>query len=272
MGATTNMGHEGYPAEVPQHTVFVSAFYMDRYEVTKSLWDTVKAWNGGNGYDYLYAGSGKAANHPIQTISWYDAVKWCNARSEMEGLTPCYYTDAGFATIYKTNLTEPYVNWDANGYRLPTEAEWEKAARGGASGQRFPWLNGNTIDHSRANYYASPSSFSYDVNPTEEYHPVFALGDFPYTSPVGYFAANGYGLYDVAGNVWEWCWDWQDSSWYSNAAATQDDTRGPTSGTVRVYRGGSWFFYADNARCANRGHALPSVAVDDIGLRCVRGL
>ena len=86
---------EGYSDELPLHTVYVSAFYMDRYEVTKALWDEVKAWNGGNGYSYENAGSGKAANHPVQTVNWYDCVKWCNARSEKEGLTPCYYTEAG---------------------------------------------------------------------------------------------------------------------------------------------------------------------------------
>jgi hypothetical protein len=134
---------DGYSDELPLHTVYVSAFYMDKYPVTKSLWDTVKAWNGGNGYIYDLAGSGKASTHPVQAIDWYDCVKWCNARSQKEGLTPAYYTDSGLAVVYKTGRVAPYVKWTANGYRLPTEAEWEKAARGGASGQRFPW--GNTI-------------------------------------------------------------------------------------------------------------------------------
>jgi formylglycine-generating enzyme required for sulfatase activity len=129
---------EGDPDELPLHTVYVSAFYMDRYLVTKSLWDTVKVWNGGNGYSYDCAGLGKAANHPVHTINWYDMVKWSNARSQKEGLTPSYYNEAGLTTIYKAGTGTPYPKWTANGYRLPTEAEWEKAARGGAAGHRFP--------------------------------------------------------------------------------------------------------------------------------------
>jgi sulfatase modifying factor 1 len=269
--------NEGWSDELPLHTVYVSAFYMDRYEVAKALWDEVKAWNGGNGYSYDYAGSGKAANHPVHSINWYDMVKWCNARSQKEGRTPCYYTDAGLMAIYKTGLVAPYVNWNANGYRLPTEAEWEKAARGGANGRRFPWNDSDDITHSRANYYVYPeydtNFYAYDKSSTAGYHPMFATGEYPYTSPVGYFAANGYGLYDMAGNVWEWCWDWYDDSWYSNAGATQSDTRGPTGPlSARVLRGGYWYYYAYLTRCAYRPSYYPDFANYFIGFRCVRQL
>jgi len=259
---------EGYPDELPLHPVYVSAFYMDRYAVTKALWNEVKGWNGGNGYVYENAGAGKAANHPVVQVNWRDCVKWCNARSQKEGLVPCYYNEAGLATVYKSGTGTPYPKWDANGYRLPTEAEWEKAARGGVSGHRFPWADTDTITHSRASYYAYPSGYSYDVNPSPGYHPSFATGGIPYTSPVGYFEANGYGLYDMVGNVCEWCWDWYSYEYYSSSPGT--DPRGPTSGSCRVNRGGSWTYYANFCRAAYRYDYSPDYRYSIIGFRAVR--
>jgi len=264
--------NEGFSNERPTNSVYVSACYMDRYVVTKSLWDTVKTYNGGNGYSYDNIGSGKAANHPVHTINWYDIVKWCNARSQRDGLTPCYYNEGGLTTVYKTGTGTPYPKWNANGYRLPTEVEWEKAARGGASGHRFPWAGTDNITHSRANYFSSTDD-AYDTSPTSGFHPSFQSGGYPYTSPVGYFAANGYGLYDMAGNVLEWCWDWYDDNWYSNAGAKQNDTRGPTGPLIyRVLRGGNWIYTAAGTRCAYRNNLTPSTAGNHYGFRCVRGL
>jgi formylglycine-generating enzyme len=259
---------DGDSYALPLHTVYVGGVYMDEYLVTKSLWDTVYQWAIAHGYSYDNAGSGKASTHPVQSVNWYDVVKWCNARSEKEGLTPCYYADSGWTAVYRTGQVAPYVKWTANGYRLPTEAEWEKAARGGASGHRFPWSDAETINWNRANYYAS-GLFNYDVNPTIGYNPAWISGDYLYTSPVGSFAANAYGLYDMAGNVWEWCWDWFDL--YSSSSQT--DPRGPTSGSNRVLRGGSWFDDAEGARCASRHYYYPTFAyIPSIGFRCVRGL
>jgi formylglycine-generating enzyme required for sulfatase activity len=252
----------------PTHTVTVSAFYMAQNLVTKEQWDTVRTWAISNGYSDLAAGEGKASNHPVQTISWFEMVKWCNARSQQEGLTPVYYTNDAQTTVYKTgdvNVTNAQVNWAANGYRLPTEAEWEKAARGGLSGKRFPW--GDTISQSQANYYAS-SSYTYDLSgAVNNYHPTYGTGSTPYTSPVGSFVANGYGLYDMAGNVFQWCWDWYGA--YDTGTPT--DPRGVSSGSLRVFRGGSWgVFRADFCRVASRDFRYPSDTDNSIGFRVAR--
>jgi formylglycine-generating enzyme required for sulfatase activity len=261
---------DGGSDELPLHTVYVSGFWMDKYLVTKALWDEVVAWNGGNGYSYSNSILATASNHPALFADWYEMVKWCNARSEKQGLTPCYYTDAGLSAIYKTGEVTPYVKWDANGYRLPTEAEWEKAARGGASGHRYPWTDTDTISFSQANY--TGDSLDCDPNSVLYYdlscgnNPAFNNGAHP-TSPVGYFAPNGYGLYDVAGNTCNRCWDWYGA--YSSGSQT--DPQGPAIGTLRVMRGGSWYNYANVARCSNRYPYNPAWNFFDVGFRCVIG-
>ena len=249
-------------------TATVSAFYMDVNLVTLSQWQSVYYWATNQGYGFENAGAGKAANHPVQTVSWYDCVKWCNARSQQTGRTPVYYTDAGFTTVYKTGEVAVYADWTAAGYRLPTEAEWEKAARGGLSGQRFPW--GNVINQNLANYYGATASYSYDLGPNG-YNAIGSVGGTtPATSPVGSFAANGYGLNDMAGNVREWCWDWRGTPY---GQPTTNNPTGPVGPlTSRVLRGGVWRHVAFYARCADRYSGNPSVASSDIGFRCVRGL
>ncbi len=267
---------ESFGHELPVHKVTVSAFYMDQYPVTKSLWDEVRGWadDEGLGYTDLPEGAGEGPSHPAHSVNWYDAVKWCNARSEMEGLTPVYgrwvtYGDAKPVwLIYRTGEFDDIVFGDGNGYRLPTEAEWEKAARGGIEGRRFPWADGNTISHHRANYEASPSSWDYDVNAMIGFHPDYSDGDPPHTSPVGSFPPNGYGLYDMAGNVWELCWDWYDTSYYEVSPDT--NPCGPDLGTTRVRRGGAWSHNAFMSRSAYRIHGLPDRRVNYAGFRLVR--
>ena len=266
MGDTLDGESDAKPTDIT-----VSEYYMDRTLVPYALWRSVYTWATSHGYGVGFAnnGVGKKANHPVQALDWYDSVKWCNARSEHDGLTPVYYLDAGMTQVYRTGEQTPYVNWSANGYRLPTEAEWERAARGGLSGRRFP-LGLNISDHD-ANYYSDPTIF-YDFGPGG-YNSVGMIGGLPYTTEVYYFAPNVYGLYDMAGNVEEWCWDRYGTPY---GQPTTTDPTGSATGTDRVQRGGGWNQPAPLAKCAFRGHyqpALPSVGLQylDSGFRCVRG-
>jgi len=258
------MGQTGIAT--PVHTVYVSDFYMAKYETTKELWDEVRAWGLTHGYTDLAVGNGgyasKGADHPVHWITWYDMVKWCNARSEKENLTPCYTVSGA---TYQTGQNAAVVcNFGASGYRLPTEAEWEKAARGGQTGYNFPW--GNEITHDQANYYSS-TSYTYDKSLTRGYHPSYTAGGYPYTARVDSFTPNAYGLYNMSGNVWEWCWDWYGSY----PSASQTNPTGATTGSNRVVRGGSWSYDASHARCASRFDYNPYYADYYYAFRLARG-
>ena len=270
---------DGNIADAVPTNVYVSAFYMDTNLVSSNQWATVRAYAISHGYGFDDAGEAKAANHPVQTVNWYDVVKWCNARSEMTGLVPAYFTDGTQTTVYRTgdlDLTSDCVNW-TGGYRLPTEAEWEKAARGGLSGRRFPW--GNRIDENQANYVGHTDNYSYDLGPngynTTGTYAIIGVG----TTPVGSFDANGYGLYDMAGNVFEWCWDWYALTPYPTGSPYLGgfDPHGPSMGNIsvniRVLRGGSWYQgLASGARCEFRSGYVPWGSLNSFGFRCVRGL
>lgn len=298
--------------ERPVHWVFVDAFMMGRHEVTNQQYVEflnnvfsaglieVKADNivykNGTTYAYCdtydsthnsrigFTGSrfmivpSDKANHPVTNVSWYGAAAYCNWRSEQLGKELCYN-----ATNFTPDLSK-------HGCRMPTEAEWEMAARGGVAGKRFPW--GNTITHSQANYNSS-TSYAYDVGPTRGYHPLWGVGDYPYTSPVGFFdgtmkykadyqwpgsatsyqtasGANNYGLYDMAGNVWEWCNDWYLDTYYSSSPYYNPP--GAASGPSRVIRGGCWSLNALGCRVAYRSYTNPSNRTYYVGFRLVLDL
>ena len=251
------------------YSLTVDTFYMDKYEVTNDEMVRVMQWAYENSklvvsgtsvqnaevsqqelldLDSSYCRitwdgssfgmkSTKGSGYPCVEITWYGAVAYCNYRSEMDGRTPCY------------NLSHWSCNFAANGYRLPTKDEWQYAARGGLSGKRFPW--GDTINHNYANYNANGSAYSYDTSPytSYTYHPDYDDGGHPYISPVGDFAANGYGLYDMAGNVWEWCND--------------------TSEWGRCFLGGGWYGGADFLRCRGSFWYGPFNSTSDNGFRAV---
>lgn len=246
----------------PIRSVTLSAYSMAVTDVTKDQWDTVRMWALTKGYSDLPVGAGKAANHPVQMVDWYAVVKWANAASEKNDLTPCYTTSGA---VYRTGSIDAVMcNWSANGYRLPTEVEWEVAARGGLTGKRFPW--GDTISHNQANYHAS-SAYSYDLSgAVNNFHPTHAKGGTPFTSRGGSLpTANGYGLYDMAGNVWQWCWDWY------GPPDSGSDPRGVASGSCRVLRGGDWRNVPDFARSARRYSYDPSFANFSYGFRLAKG-
>jgi sulfatase modifying factor 1 len=285
---------EGWSDERPVHSVTLDSFYMGKFEVTNgqycqylnsAIGSTIYVSGGvvygsGNNQPYCdtstsisssqidYSGgvfsvrskSGRSMfNDPMARVTWYGAVAYCNWRSQQDGKEQCY------------NLSTWDCDFNKKGYRLPTEAEWEYAARGGLAGRRFPW--GDTISHGQANYYSywegGRPYYLYDVSPTERYHPTWNDGVLPYTSPGGSFAANNYRLYDTAGNVWEWSNDWYSVTYYS-WSPTSNPT-GPTSGSGRVLRGGSWDSYAYACRVAHRHDRRPSLGYDTLGFRLVLG-
>lgn len=242
----------GIDPDSGEYCIALDPFCLKATEVTLEEWNRAYQWGLTNGYAFENEGSAKASGHPVQTVNWYDCVKWCNALSEMEERTPCYYLDSTHTQVYKMgqhDVSNSWVNWQANGYRLPTEDEWEYACRGGTVGKRFPW-GSNIISHAFANYDADWGA-SYDLSDGVGYHPAYADGVTPYTSPVGSFQANGYGLYDMSGNVFEWCWDWDSEA----------------VGSRRTMAGGSWSLAPMSCKCTGKGVGPPGTAMNYIGFR-----
>jgi len=223
-GGTFVMGQEG--VATPVHTVTVKSFFMARNEVTQKEYQEIMGNNPSNT---------KSDNYPVEMVSWYDAIEYCNRRSLREGLTP----------VYRGTGDNIVCDWDADGYRLPTEAEWEYAAKGGNK---------------------DPIVFEYSGSNNIEAVAWYGANSNRIIKPVGIKAPNSLGLYDMSGNAWEWCWDWFGS--YSSAAQT--DPRGASSGTARVYRGGSASSPIEYVRSAYRGSNVPSSRFYSMGFRLVR--
>lgn len=247
-GGTFNMGSPDTEAwrgeDETQHSVAVNAFYMCRYEVTQKEYKEII---GDNPSTF----SGETL--PVENISWYDVIAYCNTRSEKEGLTPVYSMDG------------QNVTWDrsTNGYRLPTEAEWEYACRAGTA---TPFNTETSISAEEANYYGH---YPYEIenNYFSQENLETKPGQYRQTTvAVGSFLPNRWGLYDMHGNVSEWVWDY-----YDNYKVTeQTNPTGPSVGTRRVYRGGGWNDFAKNLRSAYRAALRPDGTDFNLGFRFVR--
>lgn len=262
-GGTFLMGDQfndepGNNAERPVHSVAVSTFYLDKTEVSFEAYD---AFCLATGRDTLPAQGWGRGRQPVFNVSWYDAVLYCNWRSTVDGYTPVYTIDSSAVKPLPGENAPPLrwqvsADWTANGYRLPTEAEWEYAAR--QRGQKVRFGDGrNTADPARINFDGNldPTSYSKEGIDRQQTVPVGSLN-----------APNALGLHDMSGNVWEWCWDWYGS--YPASAHT--NPRGADSGSDRVGRGGSWSYVPAVVRAASRGGGSPGGGSNVLGFRLAR--
>ena len=233
--------------EQPVHQVEINGFYMDETPVTYADFQKYVD-DGGEVTRYWDYSSYNIPNQPISGISWYHAVSYCNWRSIKEGYAPSYVRTVN---TDKWGLDEWQLDSTSNGYRLPTEAEWEYAARGGLEQNDFPW--GNEFEDSWANYDT-------DKGRTK--------GEWWRLATVESQKKNGYGLYGMAGNIWEWCTDWYDESTYQTA--DNCNPLGAIGGASKVTRGGGWGSPSpDYLRVFMRSYAAPSNYNYSIGFRCV---
>jgi formylglycine-generating enzyme required for sulfatase activity len=262
-GGTFPMGdqfREGSSDELPVHNVTLGDFYISKYEVTFDEFDAFCDATRRDKPDDRGWGRGR---RPVINVDWYDAVEYCNWRSQKENLSAYYNIDKNKKDGNNQNSSDDKkwtvtINAGANGYRLPTEAEWEYAAREG--GKKWRFGNGrDIIDPSEINFDAS-ASYKKDYSVVGTYRNK--------TVSVDDLSANILGLKHMSGNVWEWCSDWYDSEYYKNSPAS--NPRGATSGTSRVLRGGSWGYFPRDCRVAFRLWNDPVSRYFNVGFRVAR--
>ena len=261
-GGTFMMGSDyGEDNESPVHEVTLSPFMIGKYEVTvgefrafvedtgyKTLEETDPTFPDEE-WNWKSPGFTQTDKHPVTVISWYDAVLYCNWLSRQEDLTPVYTInkskeDPNNNSEYDAFKWSVSCNWTANGYRLPTEAEWEFAARGGNKSKGYRYSGSDDID--AVAWYVDNSGLS--------------------THTVGTKSPNELGIHDMSGNVMEWCWDWYGD--YPEGRSP--DPIGACAGSDRVLRGGSWHFNGFYCRVANRRNDDPDGRNSNYGLRVLR--
>ena len=236
-GGTFYMGNDyaGNVDERPEHKVTLSDFYIGKYEVTFNDYDL---FCESTGYPRPDDGGFGRGNHPVINVSWIGAIMYCNWLSTRFGLTKVYdYTQDSLGVVIKA------VHWDANGFRLPTEAEWEFAARGGIDSKGYPYPGSANLNE--VAWYEGNSG--------------------GHTHPVGQLKPNELGIYDMLGNAFEWCYDYYSPKYYANSP--EQDPKGPDKGTERVYRGGSFKSPREHMRITKRFHFVPYKSQGTIGFR-----
>jgi formylglycine-generating enzyme required for sulfatase activity len=299
-GGSFQMGSIESEREQPIHQVYVSSFYMSRFELTigefrqfvsatnyKTLGELEGSYGVKNGmineHQGLFwdnPGFSQTEKHPVTCISWYDAIAYCNWRSSLDNLTPCYNIDK--ENKDPNNLHgegQDNANWtvtwntEANGYRLPSEAEWEYAARNRGLLYKFAWGNSSSPEINGISYANVPDEKFNEWLPNQRFYNGYNDG-YLFTAPVGSFKANELGIFDLSGNVDEWCWDWFKDDYYTNSPI--NNPRGSDSGYWRVHRGGCWADLSAGESCfcrvSYRDCQIPWHSSMTMGFRLVRSV
>jgi formylglycine-generating enzyme required for sulfatase activity len=232
-------------------------------EITRQMWAALRAAQPTLPTDPSDTTYSPSMSHPVQQNTWFEAVLFANLLSVQNGYTRCYYTDVGFTTpITSSNdTTGPfYCNFGANGYRLPSEGEWEYFTRAGTT---------TAFSCDETNYTSgdcATSGCTGGIYTTLEQYCVYCANHPGTTAVAGSKLSNPWNLKDIHGNVWEWCWDW----YAAYPGTSQNDYTGPTSGSDRMLRGGSWGDHARYCRSAQRGSLAPVTRYILLGFRLVR--